>query len=113
MKPFTATRSMRFVLALYSVTRIVLLPLPADPSLLMPDAGPSPLVVELRGVWRGRWEEDEPLPFATVGDEGGEDEIREKDRRTRGDSSASTWRAFKAEEARRCVGNGVRIVLEG
>jgi hypothetical protein len=69
MNPFTATRSMRFVVALYSVRRTV-----------------SP------GV---------PDPEETV----------EKERRTRGDSSSSTRRDFRAADARRAVGRGTEIVL--
>lgn len=36
---------------------------------------------------------------------------RENERRTSGESSASTLRARRAEEARRCVGKGIEIVL--
>lgn len=110
---------MRFVLALYSVTRTVLLlePLSVE-SLLIPAPG-SPLVepVELSGV--ELWFEV-PFVVAVVAGllvlEDGEwllGDTRENDRRTRGESSASTWRAFRAEEARRWVGKGVRITLGG
>jgi hypothetical protein len=62
MKPFTATRSMRFVVALYFVRS-------TDSSTC------------------------------------------EKERRTRGDSSTSTWRARRAMRAKRGVGSGMSIVL--
>lgn len=39
-------------------------------------------------------------------------EIRENCLLTRGDSSASTRRALRADDASRCVGNGTSIVLE-
>lgn len=42
-----------------------------------------------------------------------EGEIREKVRRTRGESSASTDRAERAADARRGVGRGMSIVLFG
>ena len=38
--------------------------------------------------------------------------VRLNVRRTKGESSASTWSARRAEEARRCVGRGTAIVLE-
>ena len=37
--------------------------------------------------------------------------VREKERWTRGESSASTLRARKAEDASRCVGRGMDIIL--
>ena len=44
-----------------------------------------------------------------MGDVGGV--RRENFRRTRGESSASTWRAWRAVLARRWVGKGVLIIL--
>ena len=107
MNPLTATRSMRFVLALYSVTRIVLLP---AASLLTPALGLSLLAVELRGDLA--WVVDDDVPLVVADEDDAEGETREKDRLTMGESSASTWRALMAEEARRWVGKGVRMVLD-
>ena len=56
----------------------------------------------------------EEVPFVTVGSfwvVPDEEETSEKDLRTSGDSSASTCRALRAEEAKRWVGKGVRITL--
>ena len=78
MKPLTATRSMRFVLALYSVRSTVLAFSSTADDGLLPD-------------------DESALPGWTS----------VKVRRTRGEISASTWRALMAEEARRWVGKGV------
>jgi len=75
IKPFTATRSIRFVVALYSMYSTV----PEIPSASGPWAAPI---------------------FSN-----------KNDRRTRGESSASTWVARRADEARRNVGRGTAIVL--
>lgn len=75
MNPFTATRSMRFVVARYVVSRI---------------AGSS------------GWGSD-PDSF-------GED-VTVSSRRTKGESSVSTSRVRRADEARRAVGRGMEIVL--
>jgi hypothetical protein len=78
MKPLTATRSMRFVVARYAVRRMV-----CDSSLA-------------------------PAPLTTTSSS---ELARLNSRRTSGDSSASTCRARRAEDARRCVGSGMSIVL--
>lgn len=70
MKPLTATRSIRFVVALYSVLST------------------SPVSAGLPSLL-----------------------VSENDRRTRGLSSASTWRARRAVSARRWSGRGTSIVL--
>lgn len=41
------------------------------------------------------------------------DAVSENERRTSADSSASTWRARRAEDASRWVGRGTEIVLAG
>ena len=55
------------------------------------------------------------LPFGwdSEDDDDDEGEAREKVRWTKGESSVSTERAWRAEVARRCVGSGVWIVLVG
>jgi hypothetical protein len=78
MNPLTATRSMRFVVALYSVRRTV-------------------------------FSADDDDDDEAVGELG--DGIVEKERRTRGESSWSTRRDWRAAEARRAVGRGTSIVL--
>jgi hypothetical protein len=115
IKPLTATRSMRFVLALYSVKRTVLASSLA--SLETTSDGPAAAdfaCSEFRLV---------PLAFVAgfvlLAEAALEDDLavgeatRENLRRTRGESSVSTWRAFKADDARRCVGNGVEMTLFG
>ena len=101
MKPLTATLSMRFVLALYSVRSTVLASssiwspaLCACPS--APPVGSPPVVLP---------------PLLTEEGEDGGDGIRVKDRRTRGESSASTCRDRSAELAKRWEGKGVEIML--
>lgn len=78
MKPLTATRSMRLVVARYCVRRTVC------------DASSVPVP----STW------DCALGL-----------VRQKSRRTSGDSSASTCRARSADEASRCVGRGMSMVL--
>ena len=103
MKPLTATRSMRFVVALYSVTRIVLLlvfaPFCVDE---------APFAVGMVDV---PFVTGEGFEAVEAAEEFEDDETREKDLRTSGESSASTWRALRADEARRWVGKGVRMTL--
>ena len=41
------------------------------------------------------------------------EKVRENERRTSGESSASTLRARSAEDARQCVGRGIEMVLYG
>jgi hypothetical protein len=74
INPFTATRNMRFVVALYDTSSTVFVSSPhfAKSSLEYSPARP----------------------------------VRENERCTSGESSASTWRAWRAVEARRCVGKG-------
>lgn len=79
IKPFTATRSIRFVVARYVVSRTVFIS-SADSA--------SESTILLGGVVSARL------------------------RLTKGDSSASTWRVRRAEEARRWVGRGTEIVLK-
>ena len=88
MKPLTATRSMRFVLALYSVKSTVLASSSTEP---------SPLVWPPAGHAAGTAGPREPLTDLTEAVL--PDLMREKERRTSGDSSASTWRALRAEVA--------------
>ena len=86
MKPLTATRSMRFVLALYSVRRTVLTSSSIDslPLAWLP-------LGEMVVVREPLAETADVLP----------DLMSENDRRTSGESSASTCKALRAEEARR------------
>jgi hypothetical protein len=83
MKPLTATLSMRFVVALYAVRRIVFA------SSLRPDSGCSV-----------------GFELSVLG------EINENCRWTMEDSSSSTRSALRADEASRCVGNGTSITLQ-
>ena len=96
MKPLTATRSMRFVVARYSVRRIVLF-------VSFRPCGSSSCFTS---AWTGL-SSSLLTPFCTDG----EGEAKQKVRRTRGDSSASTCSARRAEEARRWVGSAMSIVL--
>lgn len=73
MKALTDTRSMRFVVALYSALS---------------------------------------LPAASPDSDDGSSSSTEKLRRTRGESSLSTWMAWRAAVARRCVGNGTSMELQ-
>ena len=81
MKPLTATRSIRFVVALYSVTRTVLL------LVLVPFCVAVPFVAEAFDV---PFESGEGLEAVVAVEGFGDDEMREKDLRTNGESSAST-----------------------
>src|SRR5262245_18849223 len=83
MKPLTATRSILWVVALYSVRSMVF------PSSCRPFLSVYPLLEEDSGL--------EPT--------------RENLRRTSGDSSASTCKARRAEEARRWFRRGTSITL--
>jgi hypothetical protein len=83
MKPLTATRSMRFVVARYSVLNIVAF---------------SSVV----GVLLSASSSFEGSPSGLT---------MEKSRCTNGESSASTRMARNATVARRCVGSGMSMVL--
>lgn len=91
--PLTATLNMRFVVALYSVRNMVFSCSSSINSILSFSAPTVPFVVRLLVASRG------------------DGVAREKVRNTSGESSASTWRARRAESARRWVGKGVSIVL--
>ena len=93
MKPLTATLSIRFVAALYSVRRIVFCSTFCSTSLSLT------LVTTVSVVLLGS-------DLASPG------ERREKDRRTSAESSASTCSARRAKEARRWVGSGTSITLK-
>jgi hypothetical protein len=79
MKPLTATRSILFVVALYSVLKIVF-------------------------SWHS-------ARFVSAVPWLDEIETVEKDRRTRGESSLSTLKAWRAAEANLVVGRGKSMVL--
>jgi hypothetical protein len=96
MNPLTATRSMRFVVAVYTVRRTV--------------SSSSPTALWL-AVLASSSELLEPVRCFALPSERVWDLVSENERCTRGDSSASTWRARSAEEARRWVGNGMEITL--
>ena len=53
-----------------------------------------------------------PLVGGTSKGSGSCAEMRENERCTRGDSSASTWRARRAKDASRWVGRGILRVLD-
>lgn len=103
MNPLTATLSIRLVVALYSVRSTVKSSsLLAVPSFSLRLEGPLPLSL---------------ISATLVANEAGSlesvvrSDTREKERRTRGESSASTLRARRAELARRWVGRGRVMVL--
>lgn len=96
MNPLTATRSMRFVVAVYTVRRTV--------------SSSSPTALWL-AVLASSSELLEPVRCFALPSERVWDLVSENERCTRGESSASTWRARSAEEARRWVGNGMEITL--
>lgn len=98
MNPLTATRSIRFVVALYTVRRTV---------------STSSFTALLLAALAASAELLEPMRWFPLPSERTWDLVSENERCTRGDSSASTWRARRAEEARRWVGNGMEITLRG
>ena len=102
MNPLTATLSMRLVVALYSVRRTVKLLSSSSPTLASIAKAaspfkqePTPVLIELLVMW----------PWDALGD------AREKERWTRGESSASTLSARRADDASLCVGRGIEMIL--
>lgn len=101
MKPLTATLSIRFVAALYSVRKTVHLSYAGT----LTGAAAEDAGLLSRATPPASADQFDVPPFSES------DGAREKLRRTSGDNSASTLRARRAEDARRCVGSGIQMML--
>lgn len=101
MNPLTDTLNMRLVVALYSVRRTVKFP-SSPPSFAWMAKGASPF----RRVFASTLDE-----LVVVGRPEVLGGTREKERWTRGESSASTLSVRRAEDASRGVGRGTEIIL--
>lgn len=96
--PLTETRSIRFVVALYSVRSTVFSSSELSPSNLQsPEASPI-------GKWASAAGCTASASFSVK-------DTRENERRTKEESSASTWSARRADEASLWVGSGMEMTL--
>ena len=92
---------MRLVVALYSVRRTVKFP-SSPPSFACMAKGASPFKRVFASTLGELVVVGQPEVFGGT---------REKERWTRGESSASTLSVRRAEDASRCVGRGTEIIL--
>lgn len=95
--PLTETRSIRFVVALYSVRSIVFSSSELSPSDLPSEASPIGKLASAAGCRAS-------ASFSVK-------DTRENERRTKEESSASTWSARRADEASLWVGSGMEMTL--